>query len=489
MRRPSLFAEIAWVLFAFIPLVQGCDSIVGETRSSADGGACGVTVYVYVYADGGLPLVDGTNTSRIDGGQTNSDDAAAPATEAEDGGAKVPAIDAPFEVDQGTRADPIDTYRPSLDGDLRFDARTQDTDRDVPGDDSFGALLDGIVHRFDASNDPVVLDSHEAGADQGISLDVGNGVDGSDVRDALSDQGTDVLVDAPPIVGNDAGIDAGPIDVAPDPRDVRGSAIDVEVPILAKQVSTGMYHTCALRNDGTPFCWGSNASGQSTPPTDTLFSQIDSGDSYNCGVALDRTIACWGINNEGQGTPVAGQFSQVATGALHTCAIRSNGTAICWGYNSNGQCNAPVGTFIQVTAGSLHTCGIQTGGTIVCWGSNAHSESVAPSGVYSQVSARRFHTCAIQGGGVVVCWGSNNYGESTPPVGSFTQVAAGYWHACGILSDGTVACWGSNSVGQSTPPSGIFRQLSAESDHTCGVRSDGTVICWGSNSSGQSTPP
>jgi len=45
-------------------------------------------------------------------------------------------------------------------------------------------------------------------------------------------------------------------------------------PGTVSQVSAGGYHSCALRTDGTVACWGSNGSGQATPPAST-FTQVD----------------------------------------------------------------------------------------------------------------------------------------------------------------------------------------------------------------------
>ena len=71
-------------------------------------------------------------------------------------------------------------------------------------------------------------------------------------------------------------------------------------------LAAGGYHTCALRSSGSLACWGSNWSGESSPPT-------------------------------------KGYFTAVAAGLYHSCALRSTGEAACWGDNNYGQVSVPAG--------------------------------------------------------------------------------------------------------------------------------------------------
>jgi alpha-tubulin suppressor-like RCC1 family protein len=132
-------------------------------------------------------------------------------------------------------------------------------------------------------------------------------------------------------------------------------------------VTTGLYHTCAIKNDGTLWCWGGNLSGQlgsdSIPvlPTSqtsdpvqiagTTWQSVSAGQSHTCAVMVDGTLWCWGSNTSGQlgdntldskSTPVAvgtsGQtWAMVAAGVTHTCALATGGSLWCWGDNSAGQ--------------------------------------------------------------------------------------------------------------------------------------------------------
>ena len=68
-------------------------------------------------------------------------------------------------------------------------------------------------------------------------------------------------------------------------------------------ISSGEYHTCALRHDGTPVCWGGDWNGQSSPPEGERFAAISSGLIHTCGLRHDRTVVCWGWLDFGQARP------------------------------------------------------------------------------------------------------------------------------------------------------------------------------------------
>ena len=68
-------------------------------------------------------------------------------------------------------------------------------------------------------------------------------------------------------------------------------------------VSSGVWHTCALRPDGTPVCWGWDSHGQASPPPDQHFTAISSGMEHTCGVTFDGGPVCWGSDEFGQISP------------------------------------------------------------------------------------------------------------------------------------------------------------------------------------------
>ena len=273
--------------------------------------------------------------------------------------------------------------------------------------------------------------------------------------------------------------------------DITGSGDNASVGLLnalgaVSQVEGGEYHTCALKTDGTVYCWGRNNSGQlGDNTTETRY----------------EPTQVLGVDGVGYLSGVL----QISTGYSHTCAMKTDDTVYCWGYNSYGQLGdntttdryTPVqvlgvggnGTLTgvsQITVGYSHTCAIKTDGTAYCWGQNSYGQlgdntttskytpvqvlGVGASGVLSgvsQISAGRDHTCALKTDGTVYCWGLNDRGQlgdntttdrRTPvqvlgvggsgTLSGVSQVSAGGSHTCALKTDDTVYCWDYNSYGQ-----------------------------------------
>ncbi|HEY1549102.1 MAG TPA: hypothetical protein VGG28_14860, partial [Kofleriaceae bacterium] len=115
----------------------------------------------------------------------------------------------------------------------------------------------------------------------------------------------------------------------------------------AMSVGLGAEHSCAVRDDGTVWCWGANDSGQ-----------------VGDGTADDALVPTQVMTVTGA-TVVVG-------GGSHTCAIGSAGVQ-CWGKNGNGQlgdgtmtdARMPVTAMITgataLAAGDSFTCAIVGG--------------------------------------------------------------------------------------------------------------------------------
>jgi alpha-tubulin suppressor-like RCC1 family protein len=138
-----------------------------------------------------------------------------------------------------------------------------------------------------------------------------------------------------------------------------------QVPQLSgvQQVVAGWGHQCALRNDGTVWCWGFNYHGElgdgtfaneSTPVQAVGVAkavEIAAGSGDTCAILSDGTAMCWGDNTYGQmGTGSVGgsqplpalvpgltHAGDIRAGIEHVCARRWDLTVWFWGGNETGQ--------------------------------------------------------------------------------------------------------------------------------------------------------
>ena len=133
-----------------------------------------------------------------------------------------------------------------------------------------------------------------------------------------------------------------------------------------RSVSAGALHTCAVKNGGALWCWGSNQYGQlgigNTTNSNTPIKvnidnayQVSSGQYHTCARKDDANskvanLWCWGYNASGQlgrgnrtnawrPTQVQGGFiaKAISAGAWSTCASKFDYSLWCWGDNSKGQ--------------------------------------------------------------------------------------------------------------------------------------------------------
>eukprot|EP00435_Cladocopium_sp_Y103_P006758 s1868_g2.t1 len=211
-------------------------------------------------------------------------------------------------------------------------------------------------------------------------------------------------------------------------------SIDLGVTVHDAAVSS---HICASLTDGTLKCWGKNNEGQlgaghlnDLPAssavtvdlgTGRFATQVALGVDHTCAVLDDGTVKCWGSNNRGQlGTenqePIGGlpeqmgdslapinlgsgrTARQVVTGGKFTCALLDNDSVKCWGRNSFGQLG-------------LGISDNHFGGAVGEMGDSLPTVSLGVGRTAKQISAGRFHVCAILDDDSAKCWGDNLFGQ------------------------------------------------------------------------------
>jgi len=274
----------------------------------------------------------------------------------------------------------------------------------------------------------------------------------------------------------------------------------------------GLNHYCALRSDGTVWCWGDNDHGQlgngttnfSRSPVEVIDSRFNSPLSgvsaiyagWNSSCAshplLTGETMCWGEDNKDklsissqsvdQLNPAFSTRSvkQVAIGEFHACFLFPDGTDSCNGESSVGELGTGlnVSNGVATAVGDGHSCALLANGSARCWGIDNHGElgdgspspissvPVVVSGISGSVSAMAVsagyaHTCATRANGTISCWGDNGSGQlgdgtimdryvptAVMGIGNVFATVAGEFHSCALIADGTVLCWGSNNAGQ-----------------------------------------
>ena len=292
----------------------------------------------------------------------------------------------------------------------------------------------------------------------------------------------------------------------------------------AKQIEAGSGTTCVINEQHRLECIGLNTNGQlgngNTTNSQSLVtprgfkevnvSIISQKNDHSCAILQNGSLYCWGSNSYGQlgignttsmtvpvfvNVGVGKTVTDVSVGSDSTCAILNDGSLKCWGRNLYGE----LGTQ-QVTGTSAST---------------PQSVNLGSGRTAVSVSASTRSFCAILDNGALKCWGLNNYGQlgigntnnqNSPQTVTFAtgrtavNISMGQDHACAILDNGSINCWGDHNNGQLGIGSGsstssptyvdlgsgnTAASLSSGSYHTCAVLDDASVVCWGRNDAGK----
>lgn len=339
-----------------------------------------------------------------------------------------------------------------------------------------------------------------------------------------------------PASSDDAAVESDAAAPVPDASEVDASPPPVvcTTPPCAVSLDTSFNATdsdrregfCALLDDGTVACWGTNRGGE-------LGSGEDGGSTDN---AVPTRIE--GLSN----------IAKIA----HTCALDEDGAVWCWGtgpfdtteMDASAPMNVartpvklqvPTATAIDMTPSLI--CAL-TGSDVLCWGKNTYGQlapyntatwsgrlvprSIAlPPGAPVRDLAVGATTFALRSDGSVVSWGANPPLARVSPlspdpypapitISGVTDIDVALSDACAV-SNGTGYCWG-----QQTDPNGgggrlvralptpvvtpepitriattptlstsSYGTIHATPQRWCAAGISGAAYCWGQNASGQ----
>jgi alpha-tubulin suppressor-like RCC1 family protein len=240
-------------------------------------------------------------------------------------------------------------------------------------------------------------------------------------------------------------------------------------------IAAGDAFSCVRKANGTVWCWGDDSQGQlgdgeagsarATPqPAVGLdyIRNLAAGPASACAIRGDGTLWCWG---EGYGPtptlqPGFPAVTEVALGMGHVCARAGDGTVWCQGQSQHGQAGlmqpevsqpsqvAGIEYAKAVTAGPNHTCALIGDGTARCFG-RLGDIGIPPTADDAPVVG--------EPSPVVTVTDRSTATPDGPPV-PWSHVASGHRVLCGRRGDGKLSCLGRGPLMHATatetlPPS------------------------------------
>ncbi len=289
-----------------------------------------------------------------------------------------------------------------------------------------------------------------------------------------------------------------------------------------RSVTAGIWHTIALKDDGTVWGWGYNAQGalgngnttnQTTPVQVSGLTNaivIAAGDRHSLALKSDGTVWAWGLNASGQlGT---GNFTNssvpvqvslltnvvaIAAGGKRSMALKKDGSVWAWGVNANATSD---------TSATVSAVPVQVPGLVDIVAIAAGGHSNGGTGTESDSSM------AMTWDGKVYAWGYNNWGQLCqgdiatkflpkliPLPGLAVKISVAEYDTLMLLEDGSLKGCGSNFAGamgdgttttrKSPSPAGNgvgkVLDIVVGRDYSAALSSDLSVQSWGWNDYGQ----
>jgi|GEM_PF-1825369 len=271
-------------------------------------------------------------------------------------------------------------------------------------------------------------------------------------------------------------------------------------PLKAVSLASGDWETCALRIDGSVWCWGGDAERPFSPHRvngiQGVVELVAARANSWCAKLQDDSWWCWGwsrgqlplkanddtdIKHPKQATRLA-EADELVMGRWHGCSRTDDGGVKCWEnethyFSSLGRTldgvplillrREPV---VEMTAGRIHTCALLENGNIACWGLDTWGRlgqehglpndayAVAEHGPYDAVwGGSSGYTCARNLDDKLICWGPagcdaresptschENHGFTLAQVfdiGPVVHMSSTMVDACAATASGEVYCW------------------------------------------------
>jgi len=271
---------------------------------------------------------------------------------------------------------------------------------------------------------------------------------------------------------------------------LQANAIAAGVTQKITPISGGMFHSVALKDDGSLWAWGANQRFQIGHEDNTLVQPTPEpvDDGY-------------------------GSFVSIAAGSDFSLALRFDGGV----YALGGGGSSPVyrvpdlAGIVAIAAGQDDGLALDKEGGLWQWTVGNRPRRVAQVDGVAAIAAGGFHFFALTHSGEVWAWGYNGNGQlgngttadvSEPrrinTLANIVYITAGYSHSLAISKDGSVYAWGTNSYGQlgdgtteerHTPVkvSGVNNAdlVSAGQNTSMLLTKDGEIYTWGYGEYGQ----